>query len=72
MSSALSIAVGGINQAINRAAQATNTIVNASSTSGNVDGSLVALKIASTAVATNAAVIKTEHKMQKALLDILV
>ena len=72
MSGALSIAVGGIKQAINRASQAENTIVNASSTGGNVDGSLVALKIASTDVATNAAVIKTEHKMQKALLDILV
>ena len=71
MSEALSIAVGGINQAISRAAQAANTIATASSTGQNVDGALVAVKSASVDVATNAAVIKTEHKMQKALLDIL-
>jgi len=75
MSSALSIAVGGINQAINRATQAATNIVNASSTKNNseknVDGDLVAIKSAGTDVAINATVIKTEHKMQKALLDIL-
>jgi flagellar hook protein FlgE len=72
MSSALSIAVNGLNASVAKATQAASNIVNASSTGGNVDGSLIALKSASTGFKADAAVIKTVDKMNKALLDITV
>ena len=72
MSSALSIAVNGFNASVAKATQAVGNIVNASSTGKNVDGDLIKLKAASTGASENAAIIKTEKKTQKALLDITV
>jgi len=72
MSSALSIAVNGINAAVSRATQSASNIVNASSTGTNLDSDLVNVKVASTDVAANAAVIRATEKEQKALLDITV
>ena len=72
MSSALSTAVNGINASVAHATHAAASIVKASSTGTNVDTSLVKIKAERTAVAAEAAVIKTEAKNQKALLDIKV
>jgi flagellar hook protein FlgE len=72
MSDALSIAVNGLNQAVSHATQSAGNIANASLTGTNVDGDLVNLSVAKTDYAANATVIKTEEKMQKALLDIKV
>ena len=72
MSSALSKAINGLHQTVTRATQSVGNIVNGSSTGKNIDGDLVNLKAASIDYAANATVIKTESKMQKALLDIKV
>ncbi len=72
MSSALSTAVNGINAAVARTTQSVGNIVNASSTGNNLDANLVAVGINAANVATDAAVIKTVDKMNKALLDITV
>ncbi|MDE1900384.1 MAG: hypothetical protein KGI37_01925 [Alphaproteobacteria bacterium] len=71
MSSALSIAVGGINASVARATQSATNIVNASSTGNNLDANLVSLNTDQTDVAANAAVIRTVKKMDQSLLDIL-
>jgi len=72
MSSAIQTAVNGITQAVSQATQSAAGIVNASSTGKNIDGDLINLKIDSTQVSANAAVIRTSEKTQKALLDIVV
>jgi hypothetical protein len=72
MFSSLSAAGTGLYQAVARATQSAGNVVNASSTGKNIDADMVNLKIASTDVAANAAVVKTSEKMQKALLDIKV
>ena len=73
MSTALSLAVNGINNVIVRATQATADLVNASSTgAANVDGDLIQVNQAGNDLAANALVIKTEAKMEKALIDIKV
>lgn len=71
MSNALSLAINGINSAVSLASQSATNIVNASSTGQNT-ADIVNVKIASTDMAANAAVIKTVAKMNKALLDIKV
>ena len=70
MSSVLSTAVRGLNQAVARVTQSANNIVNASSTGKNLDKNLVDMNVSKTDYAANAAVIKTARKMDKALLDI--
>jgi hypothetical protein len=72
MSSAISTAVNGLNNAVTRIANATSNIVNASSKSSKIDlnADVISSKIAQTDYAANAAVIKTAEKNQKALLDI--
>jgi len=70
MFSALPTAVTGLYQAVARATQSANNIANASLTGKNVDEDLVKLSMAKTDYAANAVTIKTEQKMQKALLDI--
>ncbi len=72
MSGALSIAANGINQAVSRATQSAANIANASLTGNNIDTDVINLSVASTDVATNAAVIRAAEKNQKALLDISV
>ncbi len=72
MSSALSIAVSGLTNAVSRATQAASNIANASLTGGNVDQDLVRTSVASTDYSANAFVIKEEQKREKALLDITV
>jgi flagellar basal body rod protein FlgC len=72
MSDALSVAVNGLNASVSRATQFAGNIVKASSTGKNLDGSLVGIKTESVDYAANATVIKTEEKLQKALLDIKV
>ena len=70
MFSALPMAVTGLYQAVARATQSAGNIANASLTGKNVDEDLVKLSMAKTDYASNATVIKTEQKMEKALLDI--
>ena len=70
MSDALSIAVNGLNSSVARATQSARNIVKASSTGENLDVSLVNLRTERTNVTAAAAVIKTVHIMDKALLDI--
>ena len=70
MFSALPTAVSGLTQSVARATQSASNIANASLTGKNVDEDLVKLSMAKTDYAANATVIKTEQKMQKALLDI--
>jgi hypothetical protein len=72
MSNALLTAVNGINSAVSRATQSATSIVNSSSTGGNLDANLININADSTDVAANVAVIKTVDKMDKALLDIKV
>jgi flagellar hook protein FlgE len=72
MSTVFSTAVSGINNAVARASQSANNIANASLTGKNLDRDLVNVKLARNDVAVNATVIKAEHKMQKALIDIKV
>jgi flagellar hook protein FlgE len=72
MSSALSAAVTGLYQTVARTTQLANNIANASLTGKNVDGDIVNLAQEKTNYAAGAAVIKTEQKMQDALLDIKV
>jgi hypothetical protein len=73
MSGILSIAVSGLNSAAQRFANATSSIVNASSTggSGDVTPALVSTIADKTDYAANAAVVKTVEKTDKALLDII-
>lgn len=67
----LPIAVTGLYQSVARATQSASHVVNASSTGENFDEDLVNLQAEKTNVAANVAVIKTERKMESALLDIL-
>jgi len=71
MFSPLSAAGTGLAQAVSRATQSADNVVNASSTGKNIDGDMVNLAVAKTDAAANASLIKTEEKMQKALLDIV-
>ncbi len=72
MSDALTTAVQGINESVVRATQSVDNIVNASSRGQNIDADLIAVKVASTQVDVNAAVIKIDQKMKDALIDMLV
>jgi flagellar basal body rod protein FlgC len=71
MFNALPMAVTGLYQAVARATQSANNIANASLTGKNIDEDMVKLGMAKTDVAANAAVVKAENKMDKALLDII-
>ncbi len=81
MSSILSIAISGLNNATTRIANAASNIVNASSTpaasknAGNsaavdLNAELVNGSIAKVEYGANAAVIKVENKLEKSLVDI--
>jgi hypothetical protein len=70
MFNALPMAVTGIYKAVALATQSANNIANASLTGKNIDEDMVKIGMAKTDVAANVAVIKTEQKMDKALLDI--
>ncbi len=72
MFSAIPTAVAGLYQAVARATQSAGNVVNASSTGKNIDEDMVNLATAKNEVAINAAVIKAQQKMDKALLDIKV
>jgi flagellar hook protein FlgE len=72
MFSPLSAAGNGLSQAVSRATQSAGNVANASLTGKNIDGDMVNLAAAKTDFAANASAIKTEEKMQKALLDIKV
>jgi hypothetical protein len=67
----LSSAVTGLYQAVARATQSANNVVNASSTGKNIDEDMVNIGSAKTEVAADATVIKIEQEMQKTLLDIM-
>ncbi|MFA4994359.1 MAG: hypothetical protein WC521_03550 [Bdellovibrionales bacterium] len=67
-----SIAINGINAAVSRATQSASNIANGSLTGKNLAEDLVNVQIATVDVAANAAVIKSQAKMHKALLDIKV
>ena len=71
MSIALSSAVNGLNASVARTTQSVQSIVNASSTGGNLDGALVRINSEKTNYAANAAVIREEEKRQKTLIDII-
>jgi len=70
MSTTFSTAINGMNQAVARATQSANNVVNASSTGSDIAKDLVDIKVASVEVAANATVIKAQQKMQESLLDI--
>ena len=72
MSDALSISVNGLTQAVSRVSQAANNIAKASLTGKNSDADVVNLQSNHQDFNANATAIKTERKMQKALLGILV
>ena len=72
MSSALQTAVNGINNYVAKATQAAASIVNASSTSGDIDANLVKITTERTNVVAEAAVIKADNKEKKSLIDITV
>ena len=71
MSDALSIAVNGINASVARTTQSVRNIVNASSTGNNLDGNLVNIASDKINVAADVDVIKTVHKEQQSLLNII-
>lgn len=70
MFSSFPTAVAGLYQSVSRATQSAGNVVNGLSTGKNIDKELVNLQAEKTVFAANVAVIKTEQKMQKALLDI--
>jgi flagellar hook-associated protein FlgK len=72
MFGSLSATATGLYQAVALATQSASNVANASLTGKNIDEEMVNLLKAQTDFAANAAVLKTEGKMQRSLLDIKV
>lgn len=72
MTSIAQTAIGGLFKATEKLAQATQAVVNAPRTGGDVTAALVDAKTSVIDYKANAAVVKLDHERTRALLDIVV